>query len=356
MELWQQDLQNVITTPEELEREIPLGKDEISGVYEATKLFRMRISQHLIHLMDPNDVNDPIKRQFIPSINETKVDPTLFEDVNRDDTYSPVKGLVHKYPTKALLFLSNQCGSFCRFCFRRHFVGQVDEMLTEEEIQKVLRYIHEATSLDEIILSGGDPLTCSDELLDYVIGEIKKNSHIKVVRIHTRFPINCPSRITEKLVSILKKYQPIFFVVHVNNVKEISIETQQAFNLLVSNGILCFSQSALLKGVNDNEKALKDLWTTLLQNRVKPYYLFHTDPVIGLGHFRVSIPRGIQIMRNLYDRMSGLAYPLYCFNVPGGNGHILLGNDYLKRIAVGRYQIETFDSKVIELEYPEDEE
>jgi lysine 2,3-aminomutase len=355
MEQWQSDLQNVITTPEELEKVMPLAEEEMRGVYYASKLFRMRISRHLISLINNNDVNDPIKRQFIPSKEELYIDSTQFEDVNRDDTYSPVKGLVHKYPTKALLFLSNQCGSFCRFCFRRHFVGQVDEILSDDEIKNALQYIKETTSLDEIILSGGDPLTCTDELLDWVLNEIKSNSHIKIIRIHTRLPINSPSRITEKLVSILKKFQPLFFVVHVNHANEISEPTQKAFNLLVNNGILCFSQSALLKGVNDNEEALKNLWTTLLYNRVKPYYLFHTDPVVGLSHFRVPIPRGIEIMHNLYDRMSGLAYPLYCFNVPGGYGHILLGHDYLRRKKSGLYEIETYDGKCVEIEYPEDD-
>jgi lysine 2,3-aminomutase len=355
MEQWQIDLQNVITSPEELERELELSPVERDGVVHATQNFRMRISRHLINLIDPNNPKDPIKRQFVPSIEEIHIDPTEYEDVNRDATYSKVKGLVHKYPTKALLFPSNQCGSFCRFCFRRHFVGQTDDLLSEEEIESALTYIKKTEQLDEIILSGGDPLTRTDETLEWIVSELKAIPHIKVVRIHTRLPINCPSRITKNLVRILKQYQPVYMVVHINHSQEISEPTRQAFSMLVDNGIPCLSQTALLRGVNDNEETLKDLWMALVHNRVKPYYLFHTDPVVGLGHFRVPIPRGIEIMKNLYDRMSGLAYPLYCFNVPGGYGHILLGHSYLKRAEAGRYEIETFDGQIVTIQYPETE-
>lgn len=356
MEQWQLELQDAVTSLEELERVLQLSPDERDGVSRATQHFRMKISPHLIGLMDPDDPNDPIKRQFLPSIDETYIDPTQYEDVTLDDTYSPVKGLVHKYPTKALLFPSNHCGSFCRFCFRRRLVGQTDDFLNEREIQSALTYIRETVQLDEIILSGGDPLTCTDEMLVRIISELKRIAHVKIVRIHTRLPINCPSRITDNLVSRLKRYQPIYVVVHVNHPREISEPTRRAFALLAENGIMCLSQTALLRGVNDNKDTLKDLWTTLVYNRVKPYYLFHTDPLVGLGHFRVPIPRGIEIMRNLYDRMSGLAYPLYCFNVPGGYGHILLGYNYLKRVGVGLYRIETYDGQSVDIEYPETED
>lgn len=355
MEQWQIELQKAITTSEELDRVLKLSPIEIEGVVTATKHFRMKITNHILSLIDPDDPHDPIKQQYIPSIKETYIEPAQYEDVNRDDEYSPVKGVVHKYPTKALLFPSNYCGSFCRFCFRRRFVGEQDTNLSDADIQNALTYIRSTHNLEEIILSGGDPLTLSDDKLEWLISEISGINHIKIIRVHTRMPINCPSRITEELVLTLKKYQPIYFVVHINHPKEISSPTRDAFRLLVDNGIPCLSQTALLHGVNDNEEILRELWTTLICNRVKPYYLFHSDPVIGLGHFSVPIPRGIEIMKNLYDRMSGLAYPLYCFNVPGGYGHILLGHNYIKRVGVGHYRVETFDNQVVEIKYPEKE-
>ncbi len=353
MEQWQTELAAAVTSLQELEQVLTLSPSEREGVQCATERFRMKISPHILSLMDPADPKDPLKRQFLPSVEETYVDTTQFEDVTHDSDYSPVVGLVHKYPTKALLFPSNSCGSFCRFCFRRRFVGESDSELTDENIQFALAYIRDTPELNEIILSGGDPLTITDQAIEEIISGLKAIPHIRLIRIHTRLPISCPSRITKSLVAMLKKYGPIFMVVHINHPNEISEPTRQAFALLADNGIMTLSQTALLREVNDNKDTLKELWLELVCNRVKPYYLFHTDPVVGLGHFAVPISRGIEIMRNLYGRLSGLAYPLYCFNVPGGYGHVLMGYNYVRRIGDGQYSIETYDGQVVQIEYPE---
>ena len=347
---WHWQLQNVITSAQELSQVINLSDKEIQGITTATKYIKMRISPHIASLMDVDDPNDTLRIQFIPSGKEVESlnDPNLFPDVNADDRFSPTKGLVHRYPSKVLIFPSNYCGAYCRYCFRRKLTKEIEASLSRTELAAAFDYIRDNSEIEEVILSGGDPLVVGDETLDYIIKSISQIAHVKIFRIHTRMPITVPYRITDSLITILSQYKPVYMVIHIDTAKEISEPAREAITHLIDNGIPCLASCPLLKGVNDNEETLRELWMDLVELRVKPYYLFHSDPVQGLRHFLVPIERGLDIMRNLYDRMSGLAMPHYCFNVPDGGGHVLLTYNYVKKVANGHYKITTFEGNSVD--------
>lgn len=349
---WNWQLSNCIDTIDDLEKVVSLTQEERDGVLEATKLLKMRISPHIALMMANGSKNDTLKTQFIPSINEvqSETDTLLFSDVNDDDDgYSPVKGLVHRYPTKVLIFPSNFCGCYCRYCFRRKLKRDTEDSLTIKNYEEIFKYLRNHTSINEVIFSGGDPLVVKDEIFDYVLEEISKINNIKIIRFHTRMPITIPYRITNNFISILNSYKDrfaMYVVIHIDTIRELSSESKDAISKLVDNGIMCLASCPLLHGINDNEETLKLLWNGLVENRVKPYYLFQSDPVQGLRHFIVPLSRGLEITRNLYDNISGLAMPLYCFNVPNGGGHVLITYPYIKQITEHEFELTNFEGKV----------
>lgn len=348
---WHWQMQNVITTAEDLERVINLSEQERQGVQFATQYLRMRISPHIATLMDPDDPHDSLRRQFVPSAEELESadHPHLYDDVNKDDSFSPVEGLVHRYPTKVLLLPSNYCGAYCRYCFRRKLARDRETALSPEKLEAAFQYITDHPGIEEVILSGGDPLVLGDKELEFILGSVAQIPHVHILRLHTRMPVSIPYRITPGFVAMLTRYKPIYVVIHVDTVREISEPMREAIAMLVDNGIPCLASCPLLRGVNDSETTLRTLWTELVKLRVKPYYLFQSDPVRGLRHFLVPIARGLEIMYHLYDRMSGLAMPQYCFNVPGGGGHILLAPNYVTETSKkGVYKLRTFEGEEIE--------
>jgi lysine 2,3-aminomutase len=350
---WHWQMQNVITTLDQLEKVINLSDQERLGVVQATKYLKMRITPHVISLMDPNNVNDPLRLQFIPSVKELESidDDDLFSDVNADDRYSPVNGLIHRYPSKVLIFPSNYCGAYCRYCFRRKLIREVEETLDKNQLRQAFDYINSNSAIEEVIFSGGDPLVLGDNSIDYLLSSLSQISHVQIVRFHTRLPVTVPYRITDQFIDTLNKYKrrfPIYVVIHIDSMVEFSDPMREAIAKLVDNGFPCLASCPLLKGINDNEKSLRSLWTELVKIRVKPYYLFHSDPVKGLRHFLVPIDKGLEIVGNLYDRMSGLAMPQYCFNAPGGGGHVLLCPSYVTKVAQGKYLISTFEGDKFE--------
>ena len=347
---WHWQLRNAVTTADKLEQIIKLSDKERRGIDTATKYFRMRISPHIATLLDPDDPNDPLRKQFVPSSEElvSMDDDGLFTDVRASDRFSPIRGLIHRYPTKVLLLPSNYCGAYCRYCFRRKLARGAEEILRKDELQSAFKYIENDTRIEEVILSGGDPLVLGDETLDFILGSAFRIPHVQILRVHTRMPISVPYRITSDLVSILSQYKPLYVIIHVDTAREITNPMREAVSQLIDNGIPCFASCPLLKGVNDSEVTLRSLWTELIKMRVKPYRIFHSDPVKGLRHFIVPIERGLEIMRNLYDHMSGLAMPHYCLNVPNGGGHALLNYNYVEEIGAGRYLIRTFEGNQIE--------
>jgi len=355
---WKWHLDNSIESLEELSQIISLTDEEKSGIEKATEYFKMRLSPHIVNMIAQTDANDTLRRQFIPSPRETDSisDSILFADVNADDKYSPVKGLIHRYPTKVLIFPSNYCGCYCRYCFRRKLKRDTENLLTINDYDNIITYLKNHDEINEVIFSGGDPLVVQDKTIHDVLKMLSKVKHIKIVRFHTRMPITIPFRISDGLLSVLSDYKhrfAVYFVIHIDTIRELSDESKIAISKLVDNGIMCFASCPLLNTINADEKTLFDLWMGLIENRIKPYYLFHSDPVRGLGHFLVPLNRGLEITRKLYDRMSGLAMPLYCFNVPDGGGHILITYPYIEKVGERHYKLTNFEGKVTDFFEPE---
>lgn len=357
---WNWQYANCIEDVSVLSKILDLSNEEISRLEKATSIYRMKISPHLCLIMaESKEFADTLKKQFLPSDQELISNEKMFDDVNADANYMPVRGLVHRYPTKVLVFPSNRCGSFCRYCFRKKYVGECDSILSPSQKEEVINYLRKHKEINEVIFSGGDPLTLQDDDLMAWLSSLNAIESIKIVRFHTRMPISIPYRITDSLLRILRHYRhrfAIYFVLHIDTKIEISGETLEGITRLVDQGVICLASTPLLKGINDSEEKLGALWQNLVEHRIKPYYLFQTDPVQGDLHFVVPVKRGIEIVRNLYDKISGLAMPLFCFNIPNGGGHVLLPTSSICRVSANKYEITNFEGKKYEYLDPAEDE
>lgn len=326
---WKWQLQNKIRNKESLESYIQLSEDEISAIEKTDSLFELGITPYYASLMDPLDTNCPIRLQSIPKINELKFSDRDKQDPLAEEQYMPVKGVTHRYPDRALWYLSHTCAVYCRFCTRKRKVSKPMGTPNRNEWQSALDYFRRTESVREVILSGGDPLSLSEDHIDWILSELKSIPHINQIRIHTRHPVTLPMRITESLCRIFNKYFPIFLVTHFNHPKECSPEAREAISRLVKLGaVSVLNQSVLLEGINDSSEILKDLNYRLLAMGVKPYYLHQCDEVFGVSHFRVPIQRGKEIYQNLRGQQSGISIPLYVADLTGGGGKVPLLPEY----------------------------
>jgi lysine 2,3-aminomutase len=301
-------------------------------------------------LVDREDLHDPLRLQYVPSRRELNVLPEEREDPIGDDPYTPVKGVTHRYPDRALLKPLHVCPVYCRFCFRREKVGPGSDVLSDRELAEAIAYIRRHDEIWEVILSGGDPMLLSPKRLGQLMSSLSDIDHVKVVRVHTRVPVVDPNRVTRDMVAALKVRATVYVVLHANHTQEFSDAGRRACAMLVDNGIPMLSQTVLLKGVNDTPAALEELMRTLVVNRIKPYYLHHCDLAPGTSHFRTTIGRGQEIMRALRGRVSGVCQPLYVLDIPGGHGKVPIGPSYLTQGPPDEYVVE--DYKGARHQYP----
>jgi lysine 2,3-aminomutase len=291
----------------------------------------------LAALIDRNDANDPIARQFVPSEAELDRRPEELLDPIGDAAHSPVEGIVHRYPDRVLLKLTPICAVYCRFCFRREMVGpDKAKPLTPAALKAALDYIRRRSEVWEVILTGGDPLVLSPRRLRAVMRALGDIPHVKVVRIHSRMPIADPARVTPELVRALKiKGKPTYVAVHVNHVRELSPQAREACARMADAGMPLLAQTVLLAGVNDTHKAMEDLMRALVECRIKPYYLHHGDLAPGTSHLRTDIATGQALMRGLRGRLSGLCQPTYVLDIPNGHGKSPIGPSYIEHAPDG---------------------
>ncbi len=322
MELWKKQILNRITTVGELDRRIALTEEEKKNIEEVTGKFRMGITPYYLGLIDKNNPDCPIRKQAVPSINELNILEGEFDDPIGDIIHSPVKGIVHRYQERVLLFPTYECATYCRHCFRRRIAGRNDRSLSSAELKIAIQYIRSHAEITEVILSGGDPLLLTDESLETILKSIKKIRHVRWIRIHTRVLATLPHRITPRLIKILKGAKPVIIVTHLNHSKEITPLMRKAVKRIGDAGMMLLNQSVLLKGVNDNAKILRDLFTDLTECGVKPYYLHQCDSAKGISHFKVPLKKGIGIMKELRESMPGVCMPIYMVEIPGGRGKI----------------------------------
>jgi lysine 2,3-aminomutase len=290
--------------------------------------FGVAVTPAMMDMCDPNDPHDPMAAQFIPTEAELNIQPDELDDPISDSAFSPVDGLVHRYPDRVLLKPLHACAVYCRFCFRREQVGEAKEFLDDDQINAALEYIRNRPEVWEVILSGGDPLIFSPRRLGVLIEKLNAIAHVKVIRIHTRVPVVDPDRITAELVTALRGRAPVYVLLHCNHSRELSPVARAACARLVDAGIPMLSQSVLLRGVNDNPSVLADLMRAFVECRIKPHYIHHGDKAKGTGHFRLSIAEGQRLMRGLRGVLSGLCQPSYMLDLPGGHGKVPLDPVY----------------------------
>ena len=278
--------------------------------------------------------DDPIGRQFIPHAAELITAPHERADPIGDDALSPVKGIVHRYPDRALLKPLLVCPVYCRFCFRRTHVGPDGGLLTEAELDAALDWLRAHTAIREVILSGGDPLLLAPRRLSGLLTRLAAIPHVDLLRIHTRVPVADPARVTEALAAALDVEKPLWLVVHANHAREFTPAARAALRTVQTRGVPVLGQSVLLRGVNDSADALEALFRAMLTARMKPYYLHQLDPAPGTARFAVPIEEGRRLLAALRGRVTGLAWPTYVLDIPGGHGKVPVGPEYLLRDVV----------------------
>ena len=348
---WRWQLRHRITSLEQMKEIIELTPEEIEGIKNSKGRLALAVTPYFASLMDPINPNCPIRRQAIPRIEEIRLSKNEMVDPLGEDKHSPVPGLVHRYPDRVLLLVTDQCAVYCRYCTRRRLVGSHERSITQGNFEEVLKYLKGHRKVRDVLLSGGDPLLLENERLEEMLSRLRAIPHIELLRIGTRVPVTLPQRITSGLVRMLKKYHPLMISIHFTHPKEITDQVRRACSELADGGIPLGSQTVLLKGINDKPYIMKKLVQELLKIRVRPYYIYQCDLAMGTEHFRTSVATGIQIMEKLRGHTTGYAVPTYVVDAPGGGGKIPLQPDYVVSKGRGKIVLRNYEGKVFE--YPE---
>jgi lysine 2,3-aminomutase len=323
---------------------IERGLAPASGLADLERVaarYAIAVTPEIAGLIDTENPDDPIARQFIPSAQELVSAPGENADPIGDDAHSPVAGIVHRYPDRVLFKLVHVCAVYCRFCFRREMVGPGKATaLSDTAYRSALDYIRTHPEIWEVILTGGDPLMLSSRRLAEIMSELAAIDHVKIIRIHTRVPVAAPARIDRDMVTALRvEGATTWIAVHANHPRELATEARAACARLADAGIPLVSQSVLLRGVNDDPATLEALMRSFVECRIKPYYLHHGDLAPGTAHLRTTVAQGQELMRNLRGRVSGLCQPDYVLDIPGGHGKAPIGPNYLSHANPGEGEL-----------------
>jgi lysine 2,3-aminomutase len=350
---WRWQLANVIKDTETLGRVIELDEQARRDLDRCLERFCMAITPYYAALMDKKYELCSVRLQAVPSVREMEDSEADLSDPLFEDVDSPVPGLTHRYPDRVLFLVTNRCSMYCRHCTRRRMVGFEDQHLSSSQIKACIDYIAGHEEVRDVLLSGGDPLVLSDERLESILAELRAIDHVEIIRIGTRMPVVLPMRITEPLVQMIRKYHPVYLNTHFNHYKEITAEAKRACDTLTDAGIPVGNQSVLLRDVNDCPRIMKKLVQELLMIRVKPYYLYQCDLSRGIGHFRTSVARGMEIIENLRGHTSGLAVPTYVVDAPGGGGKIPVMPSYLLSYSDKRVILRNYEGAITTYTQPE---
>jgi len=341
MEAWQKVLAQSVVKPKDLAARLGVDEREVEDIVGP---YPMRITPTVLATI--KEPGDAIWKQVVPDRAEME-DFDAPDDPLEEDLMSPVPHLVHRYPDRALLMVTNQCPIYCRFCTRKRLVGKPG-FIKKGDLDKAVAYLREHTEVRDVILSGGDPLLLPDHLLDKVFKALRSIPHLEIVRIGSRVPGTLPQRITPTLCELVRKYHPIYMNLHFNHPDELTPEVTEACGRLADAGVPLGAQTVLLKGVNDDPEIMKRLMHKLLLARVKPYYLYQADLTKGTNHFRTTVETGLEIIRALQGHTSGMAVPHFVIDAPGGGGKIpMLPGDYLVHmdedgVVLNNYEHKTF--------------
>ena len=316
--------------------------------------FPLSITPYYLSLINRHNFrNDPVFKQSFGGVQELNTIDSEHEDPLCEEHDSPVKGITHRYPDRVLFHVSNICAMYCRHCTRKRKVGDIDYVPSKEQLKKGIDYIANTPQVRDVLLSGGDPFMLPDDKLDWLLSEIRAIPHVEIIRIGTRMPVVLPYRITENLVSILKKHQPLWINTHFNHPNEITASAKEALAKLADGGFPLGNQSVLLADVNDCPRIMKSLLHKLVQNRVRPYYLYQCDLSEGLSHFRTPVGKGIEIMESLIGHTSGFARPTYVIDAPGGGGKIPVMPNYIISWSTNKVVLRNYEGVITTYKEPD---
>lgn len=333
---------------------IKFSEDERKELQKTFDKFPLSVTPYYLSLIDRNNFrNDPIFKQAFGGVEELITLKSEHEDPLSEDCDSPVEGITHRYPDRVLFHVSNICSMYCRHCTRKRKVGDVDFVPSREQLRLGIKYIADTPQIRDVLLSGGDPFMLSDDMIDWLLSEIIKIPHVEIIRIGTRMPVVLPYRITDNLVSVLKKYQPLWINTHFNHPREITASSREALAKLADGGFPLGNQSVLLADVNDCPRIMKSLVHKLVQNRVRPYYLYQCDLSEGLSHFRTPIGKGIEIMESLVGHTSGFARPTYVIDAPGGGGKIPVMPNYIISWSTNKVVLRNYEGVITTYKEPD---
>jgi lysine 2,3-aminomutase len=351
---WQ--LNNSIKTIEDFESfmGITFTKKEKADLEATVKKFPLSITPYYASLIEKENLhNDPIFKQSFPNPAELVISKCDMHDPLHEDKDSPVKGITHRYPDRVLFLISNRCAMYCRHCTRKRKVGDPDHIPSKEQIIAGLDYIRQHSEIRDVLLSGGDALMVPDDYLDWILTELNTIPHVEVVRIGTRVPVVLPYRITDELVDMLRRHHPLWLNTHFNHPRELTPSAKAALKKLADAGIPLGNQSVLLAGVNDCPQIMKKLNQKLVQNRVRPYYLFQCDLSEGLTHFRTSIGKGVEIIESLRGHTSGFAVPTFVIDAPGGGGKIPVMPNYILSWSTNKTVLRNYEGVITTYQEPD---
>ena len=348
---WRWQMRHRITSLDQAEKYLRLTPAEREGLLLTAHKLAFAVTPHYFNLIEADNPDCPIRRQVIPLPGEAVVTPGEMADPCGEDSHMPVPGLVHRYPDRVLLLVTDRCASYCRYCTRSRVVSGVGDQELETDFEAAFAYLQKHTEIRDVLLSGGDALLLSDDKLRSILARLRSIEHIEFLRIGSRVPIFLPQRITPELCAMLREFHPLWMSVHVNHPRELTTEVRDALARLADAGIPLGNQSVLLAGVNDNAATMRTLIHKLLRCRVRPYYLYQCDLIHGSAHLRTSVAKGLEIIEALRGHTTGYAVPQFVIDAPGGGGKVPVSPGYVIFHDKEKVVLRNYEGRVFE--YPE---
>ena len=339
---WKWQFRNRVKSIAQLRDYLTLTPDEEQAFARGGYNLPFAITPYYLDLINPDDPLDALRKTVVPTMGEYQTVDYEYDDPCGEDGSEVAPGLVHRYPDRVLFLVNETCSVYCRYCTRSRKVGSGEH---EVDFEAAYEYLEQHPEVRDVLISGGDPLVMDDKKLDKILTRLRSIPSIKVLRMGTKIPTVLPQRITPELVAMLKKHAPFYMSIHFTHPSEITPEVTEACNRLADAGIVTFSQTVLMKGVNDEPELMKTLMQQILELRVRPYYIYQCDPVKGTGHFRTPVATGLQIMEHLRGHMTGYAVPTYVIDGPGGGGKIPVAPSYIKRMEPGKITLRNYKNE-----------
>ena len=337
---WKWQFRNRVTSMPQLAEYLQVTPDEEEAFIRAGINLPFAITPYYLDLINQSGPDSPLRKTVVPRLAELETSPNEMSDPCGEDGDMAAPGLVHRYPDRVLFLVNETCSVYCRYCTRSRLVGSGEHQV---DYEAAYEYLRNTPAVRDVLISGGDPLVMADHKLENILKNLRDIPHIDIVRIGSKIPVVLPQRITDDLVNMLKQSHPFYMSIHFLHPDEITPEVEAACNKLADAGIPTFSQTVLLKGVNDDPAVMKELMRKLLKIRVRPYYIYQCDPVEGTAHFRTSVQTGIDIMEHLRGHMTGYGIPTYVIDAPGGGGKIPVGPNYVLSQGNGEVKLRNFE-------------